>query len=83
MPPIILLLAYVNASNIDWIMEKKLTINDEIGEIVEKYDPKLNSSLSATKLEIGKKVYTSNEDKMVILIKTSGTIVPFFKWVEG
>lgn len=75
--------AYIKASDIDWVMEMKLTIGDELGQIIEKYDPKLNKTFSATKLKIGTKVYISNEERMILIIEKDGITVPYLMMIEG
>lgn len=74
--------AYVNANDVNWVVESKLEIVDEIGLIQDTYTVDTRQLLTATKLPIGTIVYES-EKHNIILVDFDGEIIPYLQWIEG
>jgi hypothetical protein len=76
-------IAYVNASNLEWVAELELTPLSLLGLIEETRVSNDFQSFSATKLEVGIEVYLSNERDDIFLVNIGGGFIPYIAWIEG
>lgn len=74
----------VNAKDIDWVKNLKLTKGEEIGQIIYKYKKgeKFKQGM-ATKLPIGSKVYKAEERIEVLLVEVDGKFIRYLLAIEG
>lgn len=74
--------AFINASDIDWVIELELTKNDLLGTIKETGVSKGFKDWDATLLDVGSNIYKS-ERLDILLVESNGLIIPYLKIVEG
>lgn len=75
----------IYATDIDWVEEKDLTKNKQIGEIKEKSeDNTIFSNGTANKLPVGAKIYTTKEESdMFLIVESDGETKKYYALVEG
>jgi len=75
----------IYTTGIDWVEEKDLTKNEQIGEIKEKNEDETNfSNGTANKLSVGAKIHTTKEETDIFLIvESEGEIKKYYALVEG
>lgn len=74
----------LNAKEIDWVKNLKLTKGEVIGQIVYEYKKgeKFKQGM-ATKLPIGSKVYKAKERSEVLLVEVDGKFIRYLLVIEG
>jgi hypothetical protein len=74
----------INAEDIEWVKNLKLTNGEMIGEIVYKYSKgeKFKQGM-ATKLPLGSKVYRTKERGEVLLVEVEGEYIRYLLALEG
>lgn len=76
-------IAYVKASDIDWVKEVELTNSKELGEI-QRTDITMGfENLDATVLEVRTKVYSVLERDDFVLVYINDSWIPYYAYVEG
>ena len=75
--------AYVNATNIDWVLNLELTKNDKLGEILSTNVIKKFKDFDATILEVGVEVYSVLDRDDFVLVSIDNKMVPYYAYVEG
>lgn len=75
-------IAFVNASNIDWVAKLDLTKGDLLGTIEDTGVSKKFKDWDATLLDIGSNIYKS-EQSDILLVESNGLMVPYLKIIEG
>lgn len=72
-------------TGIDWVEEKPLTKDKQVGEIKETRDKGINfKNGTANKLPVGSKIFTTKEEsKMFLLVESEGKILKYYALVEG
>ena len=75
--------AYVNAADVDWVMELKLTPDVLLFEIEAKYVDGNFKNYDATKLEVGTEVYLVEERRDILVAKLGDTYYRYLAWIEG
>ncbi len=75
----------IYTTGIDWVEEKDLTKNKQIGEIKEKNEDDTNfSNGTANKLPVGTKIYTTKEESdMFLIVESEGETKKYYALVEG
>jgi len=75
----------IYTTGIDWVEEKDLTKNKQIGEIKEKNEDNTNySNGTASKLSVGAKIYTTKEESdMFLIVELDGETKKYYALVEG
>lgn len=75
----------IYTTGIDWVEEKDLTKNKQIGEIKEKNEDNTNfSDGTANKLSVGAKIYTTKEENdMFLIVESDGETKKYYAIVEG
>ena len=71
-------------TNIDWLEEKKLTKDEQIGEItaINKTNKDFKNEMS-NKLPIGTKIFSAKERGDILLVELDGVIQKYLAIVEG
>ena len=75
-------IAFVNASDIDWVTELDLTKGDLFWTIEDTGVSKKFKGWDATPLDIGSNIYES-EQSDILLVESNGLMIPYLKIVEG
>jgi hypothetical protein len=75
--------AYVNASDLDWVMELELTAGEKLGEIGRTKVTKDFEGFDATVLETGTEVYSVKDRDDFVLVMIDNKLVPYYAYVEG
>ncbi len=75
----------IYTTGINWVEEKDLTKNKQVGEIKEKNEENTNfSNGTANKLPVGAKIYTTNEESdMFLIVESDGETKKYYALVEG
>lgn len=75
----------IHVTGIEWIEEKSLTKDKQIGEILETSDIGTNfKDGTANELPIGSKIFTTKEEsEMFLLVESEGKIIKYYALVEG
>lgn len=74
--------AFVNASDVDWVVELELTKDALLGTVKETGVSKGFKDWDATLLNVGSNIYKS-ERLDILLVEFNGLIIPYLKIVEG
>lgn len=75
--------AFVNAADIDWIQELKLTPDEELGIIQRTNIQKNYRDYDATILVEGTKIYSVKDRKDILLVLIDKEYIPYYQYVEG
>lgn len=73
---------FINASDIDWVIELELIKDDLLGTIKQTGVSKDFKDWDATLLDVGSEIYKS-ERLDILLVESNGLIIPYLKIVEG
>lgn len=76
-------IAYVNAADLDWVADLKLTSSEKIGEIKRTNVTKKYKDLDATILEVGTEFYSVTGRDDFVLVSVNHELVPYYAYVEG
>lgn len=74
--------AFINASDLDWVVELGLTKDSLIGTVKARGVSKDFKDWDATLLDVGSNIYKS-ERLDILLVESNGLIIPYLKIVEG
>lgn len=78
---------YINAQDIEWVNEEKLTAGEKIGDIKKQFDENEEfEDFTATKLPVGAQIYEPEEDViggLVYIVKIDGKEIRYIGLVEG
>jgi len=75
--------AFVNASDLDWVAALDLNIGQQLGTIKRSNVTREFVDFDATIIDTGIIIYSSNERKDFILANIDGDFIPYYMWVEG
>ncbi len=75
-------------AGIEWVEELTLTNNEQVGEIITRYEPHTNfEDNMATQLPVGAKIFSAKESGEVggpiLLVETDGKLIKYTGIVEG
>lgn len=72
-------------TDIDWIEEKSLTKDEQVGEIKTRNETDTNfENEMSNKLPVGVKIFTTKEeDEMFLVVESEGEIIKYYAIVEG
>lgn len=72
-------------TNIDWVEEKSLTKDEQVGEIKERNETNTDfEDETSNKLPVGSKIFTSKEgDGMFLIVESEGKTLKYYAIVEG
>lgn len=76
---------YMNAEDIDWIMEEELFKGEKVGEIKHQTnDSEKFNDFTASKLPIGTEVYEPVDNHgPIYIIELNGEVIPYLGLIEG
>lgn len=75
-------IAYVNAKEVDWVIELVLERGTLIGTIKNTGATSNFSDWDATVLNVGCNIYKSNRSD-ILLVENNGEFIPYLKYIEG
>ncbi len=72
-------------TDIDWVEEKSLTKDEQVGEIKTRNETDTNfENEMSNKLPVGAKIFTTKEeDEMFLVVESEGEIIKYYAIVEG
>ena len=73
---------YINAQDVEWVMNMQLTAGEQAGEIKRTDVNKGFEDWDATVLEQGTVIYESDASE-ILLAEDGDELVPYLKYVEG
>ena len=73
---------YINAQDVEWVMNMQLTSGEQAGEIKRTDVNKGFEDWDATVLEQGTVIYESDASE-ILLAEDGDELVPYLKYVEG
>ncbi len=74
--------AYINANDVEWVIELDLEKKDEIGVIQGVYTIDTELFLTATLIPEGAVVYKTTRDD-IIIVEVDDVLIPYLEWIEG
>ena len=75
--------AYVNASDLEWVKELELTQDALLGSIKRTKVTKNFGQWDATTLPVGSEVYAVSGRQDILLAERDGILAPYYAWREG
>ena len=76
-------IAYVNAEEVDWVMELELTPSVLLFQIEAQYVDGDFENYVSTKLEVGTEVYLVEERSDLLLVSLDDKYYRYLAWIEG
>lgn len=76
-------IAFVNASDIDWVKDLELTGSEVIGKILRTNVTKGFEDFDATIIEVGTEVYSILERDDFVIVYWNDSWIPYYAYVEG